>query len=272
MVLTAGHSVTVYQAVLDILRQIAPQISPADLDRTTPLRDQVDLDSMDWLNFLVALREVLGIDIPEANCAKLVTLDDLLAYLEQHRAAMPRYPTQLVREHRLLDGRIVTIRPIRADDAGRIRDFLVASSEESRYKRFQKWVQTPSTNLVHFLTDIDYDRSLALVCTVPRGSAEEIVGEARYVANPDGKSCEFGVLIEDSWRRTGIAGLLMEALIQGARDRGFTVMEGLVLANNMVMLRFARNLGFEVEPVTGDRTALRIHRRLQPQAEPISTA
>jgi acetyltransferase len=177
-----------------------------------------------------------------------------------------------VREHRLFDGRTVTIRPIQADDDDRIRDLLTASSEESRYSRFHKWVHAPSNNLVHFLVDVDYDRCLALVCTVPRGSDQEIVGEARYAANPDGKTCEFGLLIEDSWHKTGIAGLLMEALIQGARERGLTVMEGLVLAGNTTMLRFAHALGFEVEPLTDDRTTLRIHRRLQPLYAPIPVA
>lgn len=272
MTLTSSHSVLVRQAVFDTLRRVAPQLSPGALNSTTPLRDQLDLDSMDWLNFLVALHENLGVDISEADYTKLVTLEDLLAYLEQRRVTISQYPAHLVREHRLFDGRTVTIRPIRADDADRVRDFLTASSEESRYMRFHKWVHTPSNRLVHFLTDVDYDRCLALVCTVPRGPDQEIVGEARYAANPDGKSCEFGLLIEDSWRKTGIAGLLMEALIQGARDRGFAVMEGLVLASNSTMLRFAHALGFEVEPMTDDRTTLRIYRRLQAVSAPISMA
>ena len=46
-----------------------------------PLREQVDLDSMDWLNFLIGLHEKLKVDIPEADYARLRTLDDLLAYL-----------------------------------------------------------------------------------------------------------------------------------------------------------------------------------------------
>jgi acyl carrier protein len=46
------------------------------------LRNQVDIDSMDWLNFLVALHERLKVDIPETDYAKLVTLDDLLSYLK----------------------------------------------------------------------------------------------------------------------------------------------------------------------------------------------
>jgi acetyltransferase len=181
-----------------------------------------------------------------------------------------QYPSHLVREHRLFDGRSVTIRPIRADDAERVRGFLNATSEESRYKRFKKWVHAPSNNLVHFFTDIDYDRHLALVCTSAGGTDEEIVGEARYIANPDGKSCEFGVLIEDSWRKSGIAGLLMEALIRAAGDGGFAVMEGFVLASNRAMLRFAHALGFAVEPMAGDLTTLRIQLRLQPAPAPVA--
>ena len=72
---------TLRQTVLDTLRRIAPEVSPDTLQSAKPLRDQVDLDSMDWLNFLVALHEKLGVDIPEADYAKLATLDDLLAYL-----------------------------------------------------------------------------------------------------------------------------------------------------------------------------------------------
>ncbi|MFO1361901.1 MAG: acyl carrier protein [Burkholderiales bacterium] len=70
-------------AVFDALRHIAPEIKPADLEPRTPLRDQVDLDSMDWLNLLDALHARLGIEIPEADYEKLVTLDDLLAYLKK---------------------------------------------------------------------------------------------------------------------------------------------------------------------------------------------
>ncbi len=70
------------QAVFDTLRRIAPEVAPQGLEPGTPLRDQVDLDSMDWLNFLLGLHAKLGVDIPEADYAKLVTLDDLLAYLK----------------------------------------------------------------------------------------------------------------------------------------------------------------------------------------------
>ena len=81
MTTTRLDRTTLRQSVLDVLHRIAPELSPDELDPAKPLRDQVDLDSMDWLNFLVALDDRLGIDIPEADYAKLVTLDELLAYL-----------------------------------------------------------------------------------------------------------------------------------------------------------------------------------------------
>jgi acyl carrier protein len=69
--------------VLALLTTIAPELDAASLRADKPLRNQVDLDSMDWLNFLVALHERLKVDIPEADYGKLATLDQLLAYLRE---------------------------------------------------------------------------------------------------------------------------------------------------------------------------------------------
>lgn len=68
-------------AVLDVLLSVAPEVDAARLVASRPLRHQVDLDSMDWLNVLVGLHDRLGVQIPEADYARLVTLDDLLDYL-----------------------------------------------------------------------------------------------------------------------------------------------------------------------------------------------
>jgi len=70
-------------AVIATLKSIAPEVEADELIADRPLRSQVDLDSMDWLNFLIGLHSALAVDIPEADYAKLVTLNDLVAYLEQ---------------------------------------------------------------------------------------------------------------------------------------------------------------------------------------------
>ena len=67
--------------VIAIIKSIAPEVEEGELRADRPLRDQIDLDSMDWLNVLVAVNEKLHVDIPEADYGKLVTLDNLVAYL-----------------------------------------------------------------------------------------------------------------------------------------------------------------------------------------------
>ena len=67
--------------VVAALRRVAPELDPAALQRDAPLRDQVDIDSMDFLNFVVALHERLGVDIPDTDYARLSSVDGIVTYL-----------------------------------------------------------------------------------------------------------------------------------------------------------------------------------------------
>jgi acyl carrier protein len=67
--------------LIELIRSIAPEVEEGELRPDRPLRDQVDLDSMDWLNVIVAVHQKLHVDIPEADYGKLRTLDDWVAYL-----------------------------------------------------------------------------------------------------------------------------------------------------------------------------------------------
>lgn len=73
---------TLVETVVTLLRLIAPELEPDALAPERPLRQQVDLDSMDWLNFLVSLHERLGVNIPESDYAGLVSLNDVVDYLQ----------------------------------------------------------------------------------------------------------------------------------------------------------------------------------------------
>ena len=74
-------------AVLKALAEIAPEVDVASLKRDVPLRDQVDLDSFDSLNFFVALHKATGIDVPEADYSKLATISAAVGYLAQRAPA-----------------------------------------------------------------------------------------------------------------------------------------------------------------------------------------
>lgn len=67
--------------VLRHLGDRAPEVDFANVHPDKPLRDQIDLDSMDYLNFLIALHKELGLDIPERDYPKMATLNGCVDYL-----------------------------------------------------------------------------------------------------------------------------------------------------------------------------------------------
>jgi len=98
-------------------------------------------------------------------------------------------------------------------------------------------------------TQVDYDRELALLALAPDPASptgEKIVGVSRYIANYDGESAEFAVVVTDAWQSRGIGRMLMERLIACAKLQGFKRLEGVVLRANRGMLKFSEQLGFEI--------------------------
>jgi acyl carrier protein len=67
--------------VLDLLTEVAPDVDPASVVPGVAFRDQFDFDSMDTLNFAIALHRELGVEVPEADYAQLASLEKCVAYL-----------------------------------------------------------------------------------------------------------------------------------------------------------------------------------------------
>ena len=172
----------------------------------------------------------------------------------RNNAVMAATPTT----HVLANGRSVTIRPVTPQDEPGARRFLARLSPRTRRLRFHDAAGVQNSALAHFHTHVDQDRHAAFVCE----HHGEIVGEARYVANPGGRSCELGIVVADDWRHTGIAQRLMDALIDAARAHGFCTIEGLVLSENADMLDFVKTFGFEVELMPRQPATVRVTRRL----------
>ena len=72
--------------ILDLLGGIAPELDPASLRPAEPLREQIDLDSFDFLNVLIVLKERLGVEVPEKDYAAVQTLEGMVRYFG-HRCA-----------------------------------------------------------------------------------------------------------------------------------------------------------------------------------------
>lgn len=72
----------VRREILSVLTTIAPEVEADDITDDALLRDQVDLDSMDWLNFLVGVHKRLNVEVAESDYASLRTLSDVVRYVE----------------------------------------------------------------------------------------------------------------------------------------------------------------------------------------------
>jgi acyl carrier protein len=73
--------------VVDALCTIAPDVDPTTVDRHAPLLEQVELDSMDFLNFVAALYEATGVDVPESDYGELDSIASVVRYLDAHSPA-----------------------------------------------------------------------------------------------------------------------------------------------------------------------------------------
>ncbi len=76
------NNATTKSQVITIIQSIAPELDANALRPEQSLRKQIDLDSMDWLNVMLAIHEQLHVDIPESDYGKLATRNDLVAHLE----------------------------------------------------------------------------------------------------------------------------------------------------------------------------------------------
>ena len=76
--------IDIRKAVQEELNNIAPEADLARIDPAADLREALDIDSMDFLNFITAIHHRLGVDIPEIDYPKLITLDGAVAYLTAH--------------------------------------------------------------------------------------------------------------------------------------------------------------------------------------------
>jgi acyl carrier protein len=74
-------AVDMQKTIFEVLATIAPEADPSDIDPNANLQDELDIDSIDFLNFMMGLHKKTGVDIPEKDYAKVSTLNDCISYL-----------------------------------------------------------------------------------------------------------------------------------------------------------------------------------------------
>ena len=194
--------------------------------------------------------------------ARIVVHEHSLGGRRYGHMAIHPYPSHLVKGFQLSDGTDVIIRPIRPEDAELAQEFVRRLSPESKFFRFMNSLQEMSQDLLVRLTQLDYDRELALIATLEREGQEIELGVARYFTNPDGRTAEFALVVADEWQRRGLGSRLMISLIDAAREKGFRALQGEVLASNAKMLALMKRLQFASRINADDPTRVTVVKEL----------
>ena len=185
----------------------------------------------------------------------VVALDARIKVVKSHLTAAQRlairpYPNELEETLTLSGGQTLLLRPIRPEDEPALQALFSRLSMEEIRLRFLHPMKVLPHNLAARLTQIDYDREVALVLCEPTDHKEprqkepELLGVVRFAADPDNERAEFAILLRGDMTGMGIGPMLMRRIIDYAKNRGVGELFGEVLAENRPMLRLCQAFGF----------------------------
>ncbi len=161
------------------------------------------------------------------------------------RLAIRPYPKELEEKIGLPGGQTLLLRPIRPEDEPALQTLFSRLSMDEIRLRFLHAMKILSHELAARLTQIDYDREMALVLCDPGVQKESgLHGVVRIAADPDNERAEFAILIRRDMTGIGLGPMLMRRIVDYARSRGIMEIFGEVLAENRPMLRLCEAFGF----------------------------
>jgi ribosomal protein S18 acetylase RimI-like enzyme len=132
----------------------------------------------------------------------------------------------------------VEVRPVEADDHGRVGRLFARCSPHAIYLRFFSPIVQLSDDQLARLVHVDHECRDALVAL--RG--EEIIGMASYDSRPDARVAEISVTVEDAWQRHGVGTRLVRRLMTLGADRGYDAFVAHIVPDNRAALGFVRNI------------------------------
>lgn len=178
-----------------------------------------------------------------AHLAEARTIEDL-----ERRLRLPRhYPTELIGEIPLRDGRSVLVRPVLPVDASMHRAFVQSMSPTTRRNRFHAGIADLPDTVLRYLTEVDHVDHLALVGEVEEAAGARLVAEARWVRREDEPgSADFAIAIADDFQLGGLGASLLDMLQRSAVARGIDCLCGHVLRHNVRMSRWLEARGWRM--------------------------
>jgi len=149
-----------------------------------------------------------------------------------------------IRHDALTDGTRVLVRPLRPQDGALYPDFIAHVTLNDARLRFFAPIRQLSEERIAELTRLDYSRAMAFIAIAE--ATGKMLGVVRLHLDTDGQGGEYAVIVRSALKGHGLGWLLMRRMIDYARALGLGRVHGQVLAENTMMLRMCRELGFHV--------------------------
>lgn len=194
------------------------------------------------------MRELVGLSLVLRVLPRHVTIRNarLRFATGRGRLAIMPYPRRLEQQLEWR-GRTMTVRPIRPEDEAAHTALLGAMTPDDLRMRFFGSIRSFDHSQVARMTQIDYDREMALIATVDDADGQrQTLGVVRAVADPDNETTEFAIAIRPDQKGSGLGRLLMGQIIDYARSRGTQWLIGEALRENGAMTGLARAADFTV--------------------------
>ena len=204
-------------------------------------------------NLVVDCPEIQRLDIhPLLASANEFTLLDVTLQLapftgdNEARLAIRPYPHHLGEQVQLKDGQHCLFRPILPEDEPQLRAFIAQVTKEDLYYRYFSEINEFTHEDLANMTQIDYDREMAIVAVRQHEGQDEIIGVTRAISDADNIDAEFSVLVRSDLKGLGMGRRLLEKMIRYTRDHGLQQLNGITMPHNTGMITLARKLNFRV--------------------------
>ena len=205
-------------------------------------------------NLVVDCPEIQRLDIhPLLASGDEFTLLDVTLQLapfngdSETRLAIRPYPHHLEEQVELKDGQHCLFRPILPEDEPQLRAFIAQVTKEDLYYRYFSEINEFTHEDLANMTQIDYDREMAIVAVRQRNGEDEIIGVTRAISDADNIDAEFSVLVRSDLKGLGMGRRLLEKMIRYTRDHGLQQLNGITMPHNTGMITLARKLNFRVD-------------------------
>lgn len=205
-------------------------------------------------NLIVDCPEIVRLDIhPLLAAGNEFSLLDVTMQLAdfvgdpEARLAIRPYPHSLEEQVVLKNGESCLFRPILPEDEPLLRQFIAQVTKEDLYYRYFSEINEFTHEDLANMTQIDYDREMAIVAVRKHNENDEIIGVTRAISDADNIDAEFSVLVRSDLKGLGLGRRLLEKMIIYTRQHGLQQLNGITMPGNQGMVALARKLGFAVD-------------------------